>query len=113
MRERTKTILGHYAVIGVPLGIGAAALTFIGAWAYCVMTYGFLLGMGLGWLPAFFLAAIIGGATFLFWGVAIVCGLVAALALFPKVVGIAAFGAGVGWLIFSGAEWLKKPKGAK
>jgi hypothetical protein len=113
MRERTKTFLGGYAAIGVPLGIGAAVLTFIGAWIYCVLTYGFLFGLGLGWLPAIFLAAMVGGATFLFWAVAIVGGLVAALALSPKVVGFAAFGMGVGWLIFSGAEWLKKPKGAK
>lgn len=27
-------------------------LTFIGAWLYCIATYGFLLGVGLGWIPA-------------------------------------------------------------
>lgn len=26
--------------------------TFFGCWIYCVFTYGFLLGVGLGWLPA-------------------------------------------------------------
>ena len=28
------------------------AIIFIGAWIYCINTYGFLLGVGLGWLAA-------------------------------------------------------------
>ena len=35
--------------------VGAAItwfLIFIGAWLYCIVTYGFLLGVGLGWLAA-------------------------------------------------------------
>ncbi len=27
-------------------------IIFIGAWIYCIDTYGFLLGVGLGWLAA-------------------------------------------------------------
>ena len=27
-------------------------LLFIGAWIYCIAAYGFLLGVGLGWLAA-------------------------------------------------------------
>jgi hypothetical protein len=27
-------------------------LVFIGTWIYCIAAYGFLLGVGLGWLPA-------------------------------------------------------------
>jgi hypothetical protein len=27
-------------------------LIFIGAWIYCIVSYGFLLGVGLGWLAA-------------------------------------------------------------
>ncbi|MBA2677251.1 MAG: hypothetical protein H0U76_02465 [Ktedonobacteraceae bacterium] len=27
-------------------------LIFLGCWAYCIGTYGFLLGVGLGWLPS-------------------------------------------------------------
>ena len=34
--------------------------TFLGAWAYCTMTAGFLLGFGLGWLPAYILTVIVG-----------------------------------------------------
>ena len=31
-------------------------LTFLGTWTWCTFTYGFLLGFGLGWLPAALLA---------------------------------------------------------
>lgn len=39
-------------------GIGelAAIVTFICAWVYCIFAYGFLFGLGLGWLPAAFCA---------------------------------------------------------
>lgn len=33
--------------------------TFLGAWAYCTMTAGFLLGFGLGWIPALILSRIV------------------------------------------------------
>lgn len=33
-------------------------IIFIGAWIYCIATYGFLLGVGLGWLPAAITAGI-------------------------------------------------------
>jgi len=55
------------------LEIGEAAawivgiLTFLGAYIYCVVTYGFLLGMGLGWLPSGILAAIVGIITIFLW----------------------------------------------
>lgn len=35
--------------------IGAAItwlIIFVGAWIYCIVEYGFLLGVGLGWLAA-------------------------------------------------------------
>lgn len=44
-------------------GIGfviTAIITFIGSWIYCIATYGFLLGVGLGWLPSIFVAVIAG-----------------------------------------------------
>ena len=37
-----------------------AILTFLGAWAYCTITYGFLFGFGLCWLPSAILAVISG-----------------------------------------------------
>ena len=35
-------------------------ILFIGAWIYCVATYGFLIGVGLGWLPSIIFAVIAG-----------------------------------------------------
>jgi hypothetical protein len=47
------------------LGIIVALATFVTAWAYCTMHYGFLFGFGLGWLPAGMLAAIAGAVSWL------------------------------------------------
>jgi len=33
-------------------------VTFIGCWIYCIATYGFLFGVGLGWLPSAICAVI-------------------------------------------------------
>ena len=38
-------------------------ITFLGCWIYCIATYGFLLGVGLGWLPSAIAATIIS----IFW----------------------------------------------
>lgn len=35
-------------------------IVFVGSWAYCIATYGFLLGVGLGWLPSIIVAIITG-----------------------------------------------------
>ena len=35
-------------------------ITFIGSWIYCVYEYGYLLGVGLGWLPSIIVAVIVG-----------------------------------------------------
>ena len=34
-------------------------VTFICAWIYCMATYGFLFGFGLGWLPAAILGVMV------------------------------------------------------
>jgi hypothetical protein len=47
------------------LGIIVALATFVTAWAYCAIHYGFLFGFGLGWLPAGMLAAIAGAVSWL------------------------------------------------
>ena len=47
------------------MGIIVALATFVTAWAYCTMHYGFLFGFGLGWLPAGMLAAIAGAVSWL------------------------------------------------
>ena len=33
-------------------------ITFIGSWVYCIVEYGYLLGVGLGWLPSLIVAVI-------------------------------------------------------
>jgi hypothetical protein len=34
-------------------------LTFFGCWIYCIASYGFLLGLGLGWLPSGIAATVV------------------------------------------------------
>lgn len=36
-----------------------AVLVFLGSWGYCVLNYGFLIGVGLGWIPAAITALVI------------------------------------------------------
>jgi hypothetical protein len=69
-----------YERIGGALGAITAVLVFIGCWIYCIAAYGFLLGVGLGWLPSGICAALAGivvrftwplialGIAFLAWG---------------------------------------------
>lgn len=45
-----------YAVGAVVIG----GLTCIVSWVYCIATYGFLLGLGLGWIPSAMVATILG-----------------------------------------------------
>ena len=35
-----------------------AAIIFVITWIYCIAVYGFLMGVGLGWLPSLITAAI-------------------------------------------------------
>lgn len=43
------------------LGFSITALiTFIGSWIYCIAYYGYLFGVGLGWLPSIIVAVIAG-----------------------------------------------------
>ena len=59
-------------------GFGAfitGAIMFIGCWIYCIATYGFLLGVGLGWLPSA-ICAVIGGFLWPLIAIGIVIGIV-------------------------------------
>jgi hypothetical protein len=96
-----------YAGIGYIFGGVVGIATFIGAWAYCVMTYGFVLGLGLGWFPAAICAGIVGWATVLLWGPALFIsvgfiGLVLIFAVGPNLSLVAhlALGAACGWLVW-------------
>lgn len=52
-----------YKVVSVIHGL----IIFVAAWLYCIANYGFLLGVGLGWLPAFITAVILCWLWPLFW----------------------------------------------
>ncbi|HQU67042.1 MAG TPA: hypothetical protein PLI43_02465 [Albidovulum sp.] len=47
---------GLYIVTGVIIGV----VTFVGSWVYAVSEWGFLLGVGLGWIPSLFIGIIAG-----------------------------------------------------
>jgi hypothetical protein len=57
-----------YFRVGGIIGSIVGFITFIGSWWYCAANYGFLLGFGLGWLPAAIAASIAGALTALLWG---------------------------------------------
>lgn len=49
--------------IGLIFVVGAwitGFVVFVGSWIYCIATYGYLLGVGLGWLPSIIVAVIAG-----------------------------------------------------
>jgi hypothetical protein len=64
-RRSPLTWDGVFNVSSGLLGIIVALATFVTAWAYCAIHYGFLFGFGLGWLPAGMLAAIAGAVSWL------------------------------------------------
>lgn len=61
-------------VDGYTLGAGITGfIVFIGTWIYCIAEYGFLLGVGLGWLPSMIVAVIAGALWPLIALVIVVC----------------------------------------
>jgi hypothetical protein len=59
---------GYYLRIGAGLGGLTGFATFIGAYIYCVSAYGFLLGLGLGWIPSGIVAVIVSQIVRFLWG---------------------------------------------
>lgn len=41
-------------------GLVTGFIAFVVLWIYCIAEYGFLLGVGLGWLPSSIIAVIVG-----------------------------------------------------
>lgn len=102
-----------YAGIGYVFGFITGIVTFIGTWVYCAMTYGFVLGLGLGWFPAAICAGIVGWATVFLWGPALVALAVIGVLLLVATVSSSfvvhlALGAAAGWFIWAvSPRWLK------
>ena len=56
LRPRDTDLEGWCQLIGGRVGAAAAVLAFIACYIYGIAKYGILLGIGLGWLPAGFIA---------------------------------------------------------
>lgn len=68
-----------YFVVGGILGSIVGFVIFCACWFYCVATYGFLVGVCLGWIPAAIVSGIVGVIVALFWGPIVVLGALFAL----------------------------------
>src|SRR5450755_4180694 len=64
--------LGIGAGLGGPIGFG----TFFGVYIYCIATYGFIFGLGLGWIPSVIAAVIVSQVVHFLWGPIILVALV-------------------------------------
>lgn len=59
--------------------MAAGWLTFAGCWIYCIANYGFLFGLGLGWLPAVILSGVVYLAVWFGWGLIVLAAAVLTL----------------------------------
>jgi len=66
-KRRSRRLIwnGSFKRGGGWLGVIVALATFVTAWGYCAIHYGFLFGFGLGWVPAGMLAVIAGAVSWL------------------------------------------------
>jgi hypothetical protein len=62
-------IIDWYFRVGRILAWIFGITLFLGLWAYCIFAYGFLFGVGLGWLPAGITAGVAGLLTVPLWGI--------------------------------------------
>ena len=63
---------------GALMGFLVGVSVFFVSWGYAIKSYGWLFGLGLGWIPAFFLGIMAG----MFWPVAVL--LILALLIFSR-----------------------------
>jgi hypothetical protein len=104
----TKQAIGvAYAGLGAFFGIAAGVITFIATWFYCAVTYGFVLGLGLGWFPAAVCAGVVGWLVAIFWGFVLVVlalgiGALLAIAISTQstILAYAFFGGLAGWVMW-------------
>jgi hypothetical protein len=60
--QKTYFEQGHW------FGVSVGLITFISLWIYCIAAYGFLFGVGLGWLPSLIVAVLTYFLAVLLWG---------------------------------------------
>ncbi|MFG1260321.1 hypothetical protein V5F79_23615 [Xanthobacter flavus] len=65
--SRSASTDNWYKAVSEPLATLCFFVTFLSAWAYCTLTYGFLFGFGFGWVPAVILAAFVAAIMWLLW----------------------------------------------
>ena len=76
-QRQAEAVAREDALFGTVYSIGGLIVwivTFIGCWIYCIANYGFLLGVGLGWLPA----AIVASVAAILWPLMALAAMVAA-----------------------------------
>ena len=93
-----------YGEVGEIVGWFAGVLSFISSWIYCISAYGFLLGLGLGWLPSVFVAMISFAVLFLLWGPLLFAA--SFLLTFAMSGGIAGGPFPLGSLLFTATAWI-------
>lgn len=74
-----RRIKDDYLCIGAVTGAVFSVLIFFCSWGYCVAQYGYLVGVGLGWLPSIIVAVLGGVTTFILWPLLAAAALVGAL----------------------------------
>ena len=82
-------LIERYFAIGRALGWIVGFCLFVGLWIYCIGTYGFLFGVGLGWLPSAITAAIARFLVIPLWGLVAAAAIAMALYLSPDLDAIA------------------------
>jgi hypothetical protein len=77
--EETRDRGQRYLVIGEMAGLVVGALIFVGSYIYCIVTYGFLWGLGFGWLPSAISAVIVKEVVTFLWAPILAVAILAAL----------------------------------
>jgi hypothetical protein len=97
-----------YFEIGRFVGGVTGAILFVALWCYGVITYGFWIGGGVGWLPSLIAAAVIGALLIPLWSFAAVgAGVLGYLAFkdstqpIISLVCLAAVPLFIGWVVLS------------
>jgi hypothetical protein len=60
------------------ISIAVWAITFIASWIYCISSYGYFLGISLGWIPSIIAASIAA----IIWPIAVLAMIAMAIFLF-------------------------------